>query len=151
MTDFFARLVVICLLDIGVSSATAPLMSSSIKYQVAANRTLPLNGVMTVGSASQRSRIQCAKQCGKLSPGCQGFTFQSAQLVQTGTGSCQPVAFASAGNVTLASSQSLYVNADLCATGNNPCMNSGSCSMARWPNICTCTPCYNGTYCDRGE
>lgn len=130
---------------------------SKSKYIAVNHAQFPTSGVISVGPVLHCSIGQCVGACNRLRSHCRGFTFQSttsSDIAMTGTRRFQPVAFVNPGEVMLNqadSSQRLYVISDLCSAENNPCQNAATCSMAVFPNTCTCSSArYGGNYCGIG-
>lgn len=135
---------------------TACVSSKSINYTLMKNGIIPTSGMTAVGPAFNGSVIRCAAECDRFSSKCTSFIIQMSpcwQQTPIGIGRCQLLSVTDPDDVVLnptTDCQRFYL-ANLCSRDiSNPCMNSGTCNMTRWPNICTCPIGYGGTYCEIG-
>jgi hypothetical protein len=155
----FRTLVLLLLMQLSHASQVMVGWSNSMNYKLMADGVVPTSGMTAVGTLNG-SVIRCAAECNRLNlQGCTSFTFHKTPPCQQRksagiTGSCQLLSFLDPDDVVMAPSndfEQFYV-ADLCLRDvSNPCMNSGTCNMTRWPNICTCPIGFGGVHCELGK
>jgi hypothetical protein len=137
-----------------IDASLPPLLS--MNYMLLKGGGVPISGMTIVGTVITGSVIRCATECNRLSSNCTSFIFQPntptcQQETSAGIGACQLMYFTDPDDVILGPATGcnrLFI-ADLCShDASNQCMNSGTCSMTRWPKICTCPRGYGGTHCE---